>query len=135
MVSRDSNRRYPYVAEESRGIYTLLFVGFLYALFTYCAHSLTRHEPRHPMGLSCRPYDSWALYGLYYRIHRRDGLWVYAFVFVFLNAFVFSWQIYQAILNSTDTSWGTRQVRQVKAGSRFQSDGVGPIEGRWFHVW
>ncbi|NPV81314.1 MAG: glycosyltransferase [Firmicutes bacterium] len=76
-----------------------------------------------------------ALYGLYYRIHRRDGLWLYAFVFVFLNAFVFSWQIYQAILNSTDTSWGTRQVRQVKAGSGFQSDGVGPIEGRWFHVW
>ncbi|NPV54305.1 MAG: glycosyltransferase [Firmicutes bacterium] len=54
-----------------------------------------------------------ALYGLYYRIHRRDGLWPYAFVFVFLNAFVFSWQIYQAILTSTNTSWGTRQVRQA----------------------
>lgn len=48
------------------------------------------------------------LYGLYYRMHRPDPLWKYGIVFALFYTGVLVWQLPYAILNLSDTRWGTR---------------------------
>jgi hyaluronan synthase len=48
------------------------------------------------------------LYGLYYRMHRPDPLWKYGIAFALFYTCVLVWQLPYAILNLSDTRWGTR---------------------------
>lgn len=48
------------------------------------------------------------LYGLYYRLHRRDSLWLHGTLFALLYAAVLVWQMPYAVLTLRDTRWGTR---------------------------
>lgn len=48
------------------------------------------------------------IYGLYYHIHRKDGLWAYGMVFVFFYVTVLIWQLPYAILTLRNSKWGTR---------------------------
>ena len=48
------------------------------------------------------------IYGLYYHIYKRDGLWIYGVVFVFFYVTVLIWQLPYAILTIRNANWGTR---------------------------
>ncbi|HEY8449942.1 MAG TPA: glycosyltransferase family 2 protein [Bacillota bacterium] len=48
------------------------------------------------------------LYGLYYRIHKRESLWVYGTLFALFYTAVLVWQMPYAILTMQNNSWGTR---------------------------
>ncbi len=48
------------------------------------------------------------IYGMYYRIFRRDNIWVYGMLFTWFYTLVLIWQLPYAILTLRDSSWGTR---------------------------
>jgi hyaluronan synthase len=48
------------------------------------------------------------LYGLYYRLHRRDNHWPYGVLFALVYAAVLVWQLPYAALTLHDNRWGTR---------------------------
>lgn len=48
------------------------------------------------------------LYGLYYRIHNANNLWLYGTLFPLLYAAVLVWQLPYAALTLRDNRWGTR---------------------------
>ncbi|HEX7096740.1 MAG TPA: glycosyltransferase family 2 protein [Acidimicrobiales bacterium] len=48
------------------------------------------------------------LYGLYYRIHRRERLWIHGASFALLYALVLVWQLPWAVATLRDSKWGTR---------------------------
>ena len=48
------------------------------------------------------------IYGIYYRIYRKDKIWVYGMVFTWLYTLVLIWQLPYAIFTLRDSRWGTR---------------------------
>ena len=48
------------------------------------------------------------IYGLYYYIHTKDGLWVYGVVFAWFYSLILIWQLPYAIVTIRDGRWGTR---------------------------
>lgn len=50
------------------------------------------------------------LYGLYYRLHRREGLWVHGVFFALFYTGVLVWQLPWAIATLRDSRWGTREA-------------------------
>ena len=48
------------------------------------------------------------IYGLYYHIYKKDGLWIYGIMFVFFYVTVLIWQLPYAILTIRNAKWGTR---------------------------
>ncbi len=48
------------------------------------------------------------LYGLFYLIRFRDGLWIYGVIFQFIYSIVLAWQNYYAIITIHRNHWGTR---------------------------
>lgn len=49
------------------------------------------------------------LYGLYFRLHRREQLWVYGVFFALFYTGVLVWQLPWAIATLRDSRWGTRE--------------------------
>lgn len=48
------------------------------------------------------------IYGIYYRIYRKDGLWMYGILFVFFYVSFLVWQLPYAIFTLRNGAWGTR---------------------------
>jgi hyaluronan synthase len=49
-----------------------------------------------------------ALYGLYYRLHRRESLWYHGILFALFYTSVLVWQLPYALATIRDPKWGTR---------------------------
>ncbi len=47
-------------------------------------------------------------FGLFYRLHHRNGVWLYGVAFTFLYITCLVWQLPYALLTMRDNSWGTR---------------------------
>ncbi|MBI5456343.1 glycosyltransferase [Candidatus Kaiserbacteria bacterium] len=48
------------------------------------------------------------IYGVYYRLFRKDSLWIYGMFFSWFYTLVLVWQLPYAIVMLRDTRWGTR---------------------------
>jgi hyaluronan synthase len=48
------------------------------------------------------------IFGLFYRLHHRDGVWLYGIAFSVFYVFFLVWQLPYAVLTMRDNSWGTR---------------------------
>ncbi len=61
-----------------------------------------------PVWYLCGVLAMAALYGLYYRLHRREGLWYHGIFFALFYASVLIWQLPYALATIRDSKWGTR---------------------------
>lgn len=61
-----------------------------------------------PLWYLCGVSAMAALYGLYYRLHRRERLWYHGVLFALFYASVLVWQLPYALATIRDPKWGTR---------------------------
>jgi hyaluronan synthase len=61
-----------------------------------------------PVWYLCGVLAMAAFYGLYYRLHRREGLWYHGIFFAVFYTCVLIWQLPYALATIRDSKWGTR---------------------------